>query len=129
MCDHRFISCFSPKQQPIIRLCLPLDAVTAPKQWWPSPSWDSWTSMDEVKVPCVVPNCIPACLIGVFSGLTPKIRQMQNRKEANSKEEPHSLILGEGSLPCRNGGIKSSGQPPFIFLNPACSNTVFVLRS
>lgn len=133
--DHRCIGCFSPKQQLIIRFFLPLRCCGWPKERWPLPFWCSWTAVGglgfhnrvwdpkgritlAVKVSCLRSLWkLYFCLHEQYFQLAdPSIRQMKKRKKASSKEL-HSLILGEGSLPCRNGGIKSSGPSSLHLLN------------
>lgn len=48
VCDHRYMGCFSPKQQPIIRLSHSLRCCGWLKEWWPLPSWNSWTAVNEL---------------------------------------------------------------------------------
>lgn len=142
MCDHRYRGCFSAKQQPIIRFFLPLRCCGWTKERWPLPFWCSWTAVGglefhnrvwdpkkkkmtlAVKVPCLRSLWkLYFCLHEwCFRLADPSIRQMKKRKKASSKEEPHSLILGEGGACHVKMGVSNPPvPPPFIFLISACS--------
>lgn len=77
-----------------------------------------------VKVPCLRSLWkLYFCLHEwCFRLADPSIRQMKKRKKASSKEEPHSLILGEGGACHVEMGVSNPPvPPPFIFLISACS--------